>query len=454
MRSFRSGLRVNVPIAFQAIAHNKLRGILTSLGIVFGVASVIAMLAVGRGAQEEILEQLRLLGTNNIIITPVVEQEEGKVEETAEQERSREKRRFSNGLTMADALSIQETIPGVSFVSPEIVVETTVMREGLKRSGKLVGIDTTFFATTDFRLFSGRGLTPAHVSTASPVCVIGYGIRTKFFAREDPIGRQIKCGSLWLTVVGVLEDRQISQQNIQHLGLRDYNMDVYTPVTTLLLRFKNRTLVTRQDIQEASRAFRGGDGNATGDEKPKATVHQLDRLVVRMADTKAMTPAADVMSRMLQRRHNGVVDTQVTIPEVLLKQEQRTREIFNIVLGAIASISLLVGGIGIMNIMLASVLERTKEIGIRRSLGATRRDVILQFLSEAVSISVVGGCIGIALGGAMSFGVSELAGIRTIVSAGSVVLSFLISMSVGIAFGILPARRAAQQDPIVALRYE
>jgi putative ABC transport system permease protein len=328
------------------------------------------------------------------------------------------------------------------------------MREGLKRSGKLVGIDTTFFATTDFRLFAGRGLTPAHVAAAAPVCVIGYGIRTKFFAREDPIGRQIKCGSLWLTVVGVLEDRPISQQNIQHLGLRDYNMDVYTPATTLLLRFKNRTLVTRQDIQEASRGFRGGDGNSDGGEKAKATVHQLDRLVVRMADTKAMAPAADVMTRMLQRRHNGIVDTQVTIPEVLLQQEQRTREIFNIVLGAIASISLLVGGIGIMNIMLASVLERTKEIGIRRSLGATRRDVILQFLSEAVSISVVGGCIGIALGGAMSFGVSEFADIRTIVSAESVVLSFFISMSVGVAFGILPARRAAQQDPIVALRYE
>jgi putative ABC transport system permease protein len=173
-----------------------------------------------------------------------------------------------------------------------------------------------------------------------------------------------------------------------------------------------------------------------------------------MKESRSMVPAAEILTRMLQRRHNGIVDTQVTIPEILLQQEQRTKEIFNIVLGAIASISLLVGGIGIMNIMLASVLERTKEIGIRRSLGATRRDVILQFLSEAVSISVVGGCIGVMLGAGMSFGVAQFTEIRTIIALDSVLLSFLISISVGIVFGILPARRAAQQDPIVALRYE
>jgi putative ABC transport system permease protein len=157
---------------------------------------------------------------------------------------------------------------------------------------------------------------------------------------------------------------------------------------------------------------------------------------------------------MLQRRHNGVIDFQVTIPEVLLRQEQRTKRLFNIVLGAIASISLLVGGIGIMNIMLASVLERTKEIGIRRSLGATRRDVVLQFLNEAVSISVTGGCIGVLLGAGTSLAIERATGILTIVSAGSILLAFLISVAIGIGFGIFPAQRAAEQDPIVALRYE
>ena len=451
MSSIRSSFLLNLPIALQAIIHNKLRGILTSLGIVFGVASVISMLAVGEGAQQEILEQMRLLGTNNLIVTPIVEQEEGKVEEANESEKASEKKRFSAGLSLADANAIQTSIPEVDFVSPEIVVETTALREGLKRTGKLVGVDTTYFSSTDFRLVRGGGMTDIHVRYAFPVCVIGYGIRTRFFAREDPIGKRIKCGSLWLTVVGVLEERSVSSQNLRHLGLRDYNMDVYTPVSTLLLRYKNRTLVTRQDIQEASRGGRSQNGE---EEKKAVNYHQLDRLVVRISDTKYVAPAADVLTRMLQRRHNGVVDYSVMIPEELLRQEQRTKQIFNIVLGAIASISLLVGGIGIMNIMLASVMERTKEIGIRRSLGATRRDVILQFLSEAVAISVSGGMIGIAVGAGMGFAIETMTGIRTIISPESIVLSFVISMSIGVGFGIFPARRAAQQDPIVALRYE
>ncbi len=444
-------INLNFPIALEAITHNKLRGILTSLGIVFGVASVIAMLAVGRGAQQEILEQMRLLGTNNVIIIPTVEQEEGKVEQTGESEKAAAKNKFTTGLTLADAAAIQTIIPQVEFVSPEIIVETTVIREGLKRSGKLVGVDTTFFRTSDFKIMQGHGFSDTQIRQAFPVCIVGYGIRSKFFSGEDPLGKLLKCGNLWLTVIGVLEERTVSKQNIQHLGLRDYNMDVYTPVNTLLLRYKNRTLITRQDVQEASRTYRSNDSE---EEKKKPNYHQIDRLVVRISESRYVPPAAEVMSRMLQRRHNEVVDYQITVPEELLRQEQRTKQIFNIVLGAIASISLLVGGIGIMNIMLASVLERTKEIGIRRSLGATRRDVILQFLSEAVFISVNGGFIGVLLGAGMGIAIEKTTGILTIISADSILLSFLISMAIGVAFGILPAKRAAEQDPIVALRYE
>ena len=448
----KKSLLLNFPIALQAIAHNKLRGILTSLGIVFGVASVISMLAIGRGAEQEILEQMKLLGTNNVIVTPIVEQEEGKVENAGESEQAKLKKKFTTGLTLADAAAIRGTVPKIEFVSPEIVVETTVLREGLKRTGKLVGADSTFFRTTDFKLVRGSGFTALHILHSAPVCIIGYGIRTKFFAREEPIGREIKCGNLWLTVIGVLEERKISKQNIQHLGLRDYNMDVYTPVTTLLLRYKNRTLVTRQDIQQASRSAQSGGDNAE-DKKPK-NYHQLDRLVARVSESRFVPSVSEVLTRMLQRRHNGVVDYQVTIPEELLRQEQRTRQIFNVVLGAIASISLLVGGIGIMNIMLASVLERTKEIGIRRSLGATQKDIVLQFLSEAVAISVTGGCVGVLVGAGLSLGIERFAGILSIMTVGSVILSFVISITVGVLFGILPAKRAADQDPIVALRYE
>ncbi len=437
-------------IAIEAISHNKLRAVLTSLGIVFGVGSVISMLAVGTGAKQEILDQMKLLGANNIIITPIVEQEEGKVAED-EQQKKTEKKRFSPGLTLEDAQSIQTTLPDIMFVSPEVVVETMVLREGLKRTSKLVGVDTTYFAASDFSLERGRMFSKKNLQLGSPVAVIGHAIKTKFFAKEDPIGGKIKCGSLWLTVIGVLAERSISKENIQHLGLRDYNYDVYTPVSTLLLRYKNRTLITRLDIQRASRET-GGD-NSDQNKKP-VNYNQLDRLVVRVAGSERMASLAEVISRMLQRRHNNIVDFQVTVPEQLLRQEQRTKDIFNVVLGAIASISLIVGGIGIMNIMLASVMERTKEIGIRRATGATKRDIELQFLSEATMISVTGGIIGILLGVGLSVAIRYFAGVLTIVSVASVLLSFIISISIGIAFGLFPARRAADQDPVVCLRYE
>ena len=440
----------SVRIALEAITHNRLRAVLTSLGIVFGVGSVISMLAVGTGAKQEVLEQMKLLGANNIIITPTVEQEEGKVEEEPATGK-KEKKRFSPGLTLDDGEGIVKTLPGIEFVSPEVVMETMIVREGLKRSGKLVGVDSIYFATTDFAVERGRLFSRVQMEQALPVAVIGHGIKTRFFSTQDPIGGRIKCGSLWLTVIGVLQERRLSKDNIEHLGLRDFNYDVYTPVKTLLLRYKNRTLVTRLDVQKASRET-GSDENT----EPKKAVnyHQLDRLVVRVANTDQMAGLAEVISRMLERRHNNVVDFQVMVPEQLLRQAQRTREIFNIVLGAIASISLIVGGIGIMNIMLASVMERTKEIGIRRAAGATKRAIVLQFLSEAMIISFTGGIIGIVLGFVISSAIETFAGVQTIVTLVSVLVAFVISISVGILFGILPARRAAEQDPVACLRYE
>jgi putative ABC transport system permease protein len=439
-------------IALEAITHNKTRAVLTSLGIVFGVGSVISMLAVGTGAKQEILDQMKLLGANNIIITPVIEQEEGVVEEE-KASKAAEKKRFSPGLTLEDGKSILQTLPGVEFVSPEVVMETMVVREGLKRSSKLVGVDSIYFSTTDFLLERGSLFSSTHMQLAAPVAVIGHAIKTKFFSREDPIGGKIKCGNLWLTVIGVLQDRRINKDNIRHLGLRDYNYDVYTPVNTLLLRYKNRTLVTKQGVQRASRSS-GSDNQEAKEQRKPFNYHQLDRLVVRVTDSEKMPGLAEVISRMLQRRHNDVVDFQVMIPEQLLRQAQRTRDIFNIVLGAIASISLLVGGIGIMNIMLASVMERTKEIGIRRATGATKQAIAVQFLSEATIVSVTGGIIGILLGVGLSLAIERFAGILTIVTFFSVALSFLISISIGIAFGFLPARRAAEKDPVTSLRYE
>lgn len=436
-------------IALEAIYQNKFRAFLTSLGILFGVASVIAMLAIGKGAQQEILDQLTLLGTNNIIVTPIVEQEEGKVNDENAQQTREEKQRFSPGLTLKDAHSIEQVIPGVDFVSPEVVVETMAIRAGLRRSSKLVGVLPAYFQTSDFQLARGNMFDEYQVENSLPVCVIGSGVKAKFFPREEALGNRIKCGSLWLTVIGILEERQIVQSNVKHLSIRNYNMDIYTPITTMLLRFKNRALITKQDVKEAENQNNNGN-----EDQVQQNYHQLDRMIVRVQDTNQMSTIADIMSRMLQRRHNEVVDFEIIVPEILLQQEQRTRTIFNIVLGAIASISLIVGGIGIMNIMLASVMERTKEIGIRLAIGATETDVVLQFIAEAIAISITGGIAGIVLGFIMSYGIERFAHIQTIVSPLSVFLSFAVSISVGLVFGIFPAKKAAGQDPIISLRYE
>ena len=446
-----SKILYNFLIAAESIRSNKVRSLLTMLGIIFGVASVIAMLAIGKGAQQEVLEQIKLLGANNVIIKPVVKQEEGTVEETETQQA--EKKPWSPGLTMADAQSIATIVPGVEDVSPEVVIETEALRAGLRRTTKLVGVDQDHFEYSDFNLAEGNGFTAEQQDLAAPVAIIGSRVKTRFFTQEEPLGKRIKCGNLWLTVVGVLEERTLSEKSIQSLGIRDYNYDIYTPLKTVLLRYEDRARVTQQEVQ-TSNSQQGQFLANQGNNEANNNYHQLDQLIVRVSASPLVPSVAEVISRMLKRRHYGVVDYEVIIPEQLLQQERRTQTIFNIVLAAIASISLIVGGIGIMNIMLASVLERTREIGVRRSLGATRHDVILQFLIEAITISFTGGVIGILLGILISVSIELSTGIQTIVSVVSVVLAFLVSFSVGLVFGLLPARRAAQHDPVVALRYE
>jgi putative ABC transport system permease protein len=440
--------------AVGALQHNKLRAFLTSLGILFGVASVIAMLAIGKGAEQEILEQLRLLGSNNVVITPLVEQKEGPVEQRSE----KDVKKFSPGLTYADAQAIAHVIPAVEVTCAEIVLNSTITREGRRRSGKVVGVDTTYFRLTNLALSSGAQFTPLQIERGLPVAIIGLGVRTRFFTTEDPIGKPLKVGDNWLTVIGVLADRRVSPETAQRLGIRDANMDVYIPVRTMLLRYRNRAQLTQRDVELAARDFTfvsSDSATQSEDERRERTNrHQLNRIIVRVSDSKLVPAVASVVQRMLARRHNSVVDFEITVPELLLKQEQRTKAIFNVVLGAIASISLLVGGIGIMNIMLASVLERIREIGVRRAVGATRRDILLQFLSEAVLISVAGGVAGILVGAGLSIAIRRFAGIQTLVSYLSVVVAFGVSFSVGLAFGIMPAHRAAQQDPVVCLRYE
>ena len=445
----------NFDIAIEAIRRNKLRAFLTSLGIIFGVGSVIAMLAIGTGAQQEVLAQMELLGTNNVIIQPVIKQAEGSVQE---EDGAEDSKKFSPGLTLEDLKSIQEMMPEIEYVSPEIVYETNFIRNARMRTGKLVGINEDYLSINNFDLINGSNFSETQILNSSPVAIIGYDVRSKFFAGEDPIGKQIKVGHLWLTVVGVLNKRELSTESIENLGIRNYNLDIFSPATTVLLRFKNRALVTQNDLSGSSSTMFFGGGMMVRSSGPSTSgdgnYNQLDKLIVRVSDTKYSVSIAEVLSRMLKRRHNNVVDFEIIVPEQLLQQEQRTKRIFNIVLSSIASISLIVGGIGIMNIMLASVVERYREIGVRMAVGAQKKDIELQFLTEALTISVTGGILGIILGMTFSFTIEAMAGIATIVTPMSIFISFGVALLIGVVFGFFPAKRAAQQDPVNALRHE
>lgn len=429
----------NFILALEGVNANKLRSFLTALGIIFGVGAVIAMLAIGTGAKQSILDQMKLIGTNNIVIRSVVPQAEES--EASSEEGERPKKPYSPGLTLADAAAVKAILPTAERVSPEVVLPVSIVRDGRQENGRCVGIDNAFFELNGLAVGQGIGFQPLHAEQGAAVCVIGKEIQNRFFSEENPIGRKIKCGKTWLEVIGVLEKRNADQESLSQLGIRDYNADIYVPVTTALLRFKNRSKITRDDI---------GENNDEG--SAPSNYHQLDRLVIRIDESKNLRASADVIARALNRRHLGVADIEIEVPELLLEQEQQTQDTFNLVLAVIAGISLLVGGIGIMNIMLASVLERIKEIGVRRSLGATRNDIVLQFLFEAVFISLIGGAIGVFLGVFSARTIAAYAEIPTIVSAWSIVLSFGVAASIGLVFGIFPARKAAEQDPIKALR--
>jgi len=441
----------NLRIALEAVLLNRFRSFLTALGIIFGVAAVIAMMAIGNGARQEILEQIRLVGVNNIIIKPeALDQDEGESDEGKQAGIGR----FSPGLTLADAESIRHTLPGIALSSPQVIYDTDVVRSGRRKQARLSGVHPDYFSIFNLHPVQGRLFSDVHIDNAAAVCVIGSDVRARFFPDEDPIGKRLKTGKVWLTIIGILEHSPASG-GLSEMGIENHNENIYAPVSTVLLRFRDRSAITAASLKRSEgddeAVILGSSSSASVAEEGK---HQLDRIIVQMEEASQLKPAREVVERMLLRRHQQVKDYSVSIPEMLLKQEQRTREIFNIVLGAIAGIALLVGGIGIMNIMLASVMERIKEIGVRQAMGARRKDIVFQFLAESTLISIGGGLIGVMLGVALSQLIMEIAGILTIISLWSIFLSFLVSAAVGILFGFMPARKAAQQDPVVSLRYE
>jgi putative ABC transport system permease protein len=449
----------DVIIAMESIMANKLKSILTALGIIFGVASVISMLAIGNGAQQEILEQIKMVGVNNILISPIVE-DSGSSEEENGNGGFQQRGKFSRGLSLLDAEAIHSTIPSVVSLSPEIALNSFAVYGGKREQAKLIGVSADYFNLFNLPLESGTVFNPHQEENGLAVCIIGANIKSRFFPDVNPVGKYIKFGHVWLQIIGVIERSNVSVSAFENVGINVYNDNIYIPVKTMLMRYQNRGIL--KSASAGSPMARGGRGfmqmrtmiSTNPGQNTSSNYHQLDKIVVQVAETEQLAPTAELIGRMLLRRHSEVKDFEVTVPELLLKQQQRTREIFNIVLGAIASISLIVGGIGIMNIMFASVMERIKEIGTRQAIGASRIDIIVQFLSEAVLISVTGGLIGVVLGIILSNLITHFAGISTIVSFSSVLIAFLVSASVGVIFGYAPAKRAAEKDPIESLRYE
>ena len=435
----------DIHIGIEAIQTNKIKSLLTALGIIFGVAAVISMLAIGNGAEQEILEQIKMVGVNNIIISPsaqTVAGNEGDQSQASGEENSASKKKYSKGLTLLDAEAISDVVPTVAKVCPVISINYSALLNGRSKPVTLEGTNNHYFDLFNISLQSGETFTDRQQEKGYPVCIIGDNIRNIFFGQEDPVGKYIKTGEIWLQVIGVVERRDFTASASDEMGISSTDNKIFIPVKTMLLRFKNRALVRADEVQRQSNSGQSGTEN----------LNQLDKIIVQVKETEQLTVTSEILSRMLLRRHNDLYDFEITIPELLLKQQQRTKNIFNIVLGVIAGISLIVGGIGIMNIMLSSVMERIREIGLRQAIGASRKDIIVQFLAESTLISVAGGFAGIILGVALSMIITAVFDIRTIVSLFSIVIAFGVSAIVGITFGYLPAKRASDQDPVESLR--
>ncbi|MCK5684852.1 ABC transporter permease [bacterium] len=425
--NFFSALR----IGFQSIMHQKFRSFLTMLGIIFGVGAVISMLSIGRGAEEEIIKQIREYGARNIIIKSSV---------LGKEKLQLAKRNYSVGLSMDDVAYLDETCDFIVHIAPQAVIETGLRYNGKNPKCSIVGINESFAKVFEIKTNRGRFIRKHDVDEYRLVCVLGYEIKKELFVNRNPVGKKIMIGGKHFTVIGFLPDKSSKNgttSNAKALKSRDVNRDVYIPISTALKKFSLKT---------------NSKGYKNSSEDP--TYHRLTEVILSIENENQLRDAGKIISKILKRRHKEIDDVELVIPLEILEQSQKTQEIFGIVLSLIASLSLLVGGIGIMNIMLATVNERTKEIGIRRSIGASKNDIRLQFLIEGVLISIAGGIIGIGLGFVLSHSVSHFLEWSTMITSFSVILSFAVSFTVGIVFSYFPASKAANLDPIEALRHE
>ena len=403
--------------ALTSLGRHKLRSFLTMLGMIFGVGAVIAMLSIGAGAESESLRVIESFGIRNIII----QAKEFKTEEL------RQIRTESLGVSLRDVEALQTILKPKPLISASRVVKTyQVNSEKARSDSRVLGVSSTYPRIQNLKLLQGSFSLASDEEDNAQVCVLGIVAKQKLFGFGDVLNRQIKINDIWMTVVGVLADAAVAdKQEFEGVKVQNPNNDIYIPITTAVRKFDTETVE-----------------------------NELNEIVVQIAPEANINEQASTINNLISVMHRYVDDYSIVVPEKLLAQSQRTQGIFNIVMGAIASISLLVGGIGIMNIMLASVLERTNEIGLRRAIGAKKLDIRMQFMAEAIAISLAGGLIGVGLGYGISKAVAMFSGWRTIITGASIGLSFGVSSIIGLVFGIYPAVQASNLDPIECLRYE
>jgi putative ABC transport system permease protein len=407
----------SIRVAVYGLRDHKFRSFLTMLGIIFGTASVIAMISIGEGAKKQAMAKYQDLGVSNIIIRD---------KDFTDTELEQVRTKFSQGLSLGDIKAISDIVPGVKGVAPQSEAKLDAMYEDKSSKATVIGVTAEVTNILNYRMDKGIFIDTDHYDRQLKICVLGANIARELFSYEDPIGKNIKLGDQWFEVAGVLKTKALFTETVGELAARDLNNDVYIPLSTF------------------------------GKRIPKSNVllSELKQATVKLESSERLMESADIIKSILTRRHFNNDDFSIIIPYELMEQEKREGRIYNLLLASIAAISLIVGGIGIMNIMLASVLERTQEIGIRRAVGGRRSDIMGQFVTEAMAMSITGGMIGVFLGIVLSLGIGLLTEVKTFLTLYSIFIAFSFSVIVGITFGYLPAKRAADLKPIESIRHE
>ena len=406
-------------MGLSSLLVHKLRSLLTMLGMIFGVGAVVAMLSITAGAQKEMLSYIDLLGVNNIII---------EAKEAVDRNELQARRQISPGLTFRDARAIRENVQGIEEMTPRKRFKPLkVLPKTAQEPPLLIGVEANYVKINSLKMVEGRFFTDEEGARSLPVCVLGESTKVILLGYENAVGKYVKINDTWLQVIGVLTHQATADSDVGGLEVVNRNNMVIAPLNTVMRRFEDNNSYLKDEI---------------------------DGVYIKVATGTDSMETANVVRAILNATHKDSGDFTVVVPADLLEQRRRTQFIFSVVMICIAGISLLVGGIGIMNIMLATVLERTREIGIRRAIGARQADIVRQFLTEAVMISIVGGLIGIAFGFSLSKIIAAAAGWSTVVTLDSIAVAFGVSVGIGLVFGIYPAVQAAKLDPVEAMRYE